>query len=305
MKWELYRWVWVLKSPLFVGRTPAGALNRCRLYIPARSLWGAITAEIARINNENFPDYATIGNEIKKSIRFTFLFPAIKTGKGWKAWLPCYLEGKGLCWVLENENKNQKNCISNSAFRAKLLGTRPGTAIDPKNYSAEESSLHETECIQTYWRLNDMSTQKEYNSVGMIGYIFLQKNSHYLESLKKIKNLFIGGDTRYGFGKLIRSEFSEQTKVFGEAVDLSKEAPVITSYRVLGPTEKEQTENESNPIMIGDLEVFSGWDYTSKSKEEDFNKIYWIPGSSISSKENKANWRIEPSGFWKNCENLP
>lgn len=296
MTWELYRWVWVLKSPLSIGMAPSGALNRCRLYVPARALWGAVTAEIARRHNDNFPDYTTIGTEIEKSIRFTFLFPALKVEQNWKAWLPCYLEEKGLCWELEDNNNDPENRISDNTFRAKLLDTRPGTAIDPASDSAEESSLRETECIQTYWRSNGMQTPKEYSSVGMGGYVFFRANSQYVESAKKIKNLFIGGDTRYGLGKLIRSDFSEQTKVFGETVDLSKESPVITSSRVLGPTEKESTQTKE--FMIGDLEVLSGWDYTLRSKDQNFKKIYWIPGSAISNNEKQANWRIESSGFW-------
>ncbi|GIW70798.1 MAG: hypothetical protein KatS3mg102_0340 [Planctomycetota bacterium] len=48
MSWSLFRWTWQLESPLYVGMPPAGSLNRCRLYVPARALWGAVTAEIAR-----------------------------------------------------------------------------------------------------------------------------------------------------------------------------------------------------------------------------------------------------------------
>ena len=48
MSWSLQRWTWLLESPLFVGTTPAGSLNRCRLYVPARALWGAMTAELSR-----------------------------------------------------------------------------------------------------------------------------------------------------------------------------------------------------------------------------------------------------------------
>jgi len=48
MSWTLYRWVWRLEAPLFLGMPPSGSLNRCRLYVPACNLWGALTAELAQ-----------------------------------------------------------------------------------------------------------------------------------------------------------------------------------------------------------------------------------------------------------------
>lgn len=48
MTWSLFRWVWRLEAPLHVGIPPAGSLDRCRLYLPARNLWAALTAALAR-----------------------------------------------------------------------------------------------------------------------------------------------------------------------------------------------------------------------------------------------------------------
>lgn len=49
MTWALHYWSWQLDGPLYVGAPPAGSLNRARLYVPARALWGAVTAELARL----------------------------------------------------------------------------------------------------------------------------------------------------------------------------------------------------------------------------------------------------------------
>ena len=103
MSWSLFRWVWRLEAPLFVGMSPAGALNRCRPYVPARALWGAVTAEIARLKSgESFPNYEGVGGEVKRSCRFTYLFPAEKRDGRFLAWLPKFEKEKGLRWCLQD-----------------------------------------------------------------------------------------------------------------------------------------------------------------------------------------------------------
>ena len=126
MTWSLFRWVWRLEAPLFVGMSPAGVLNRCRLYVPARALWGAVTAETARLKSgEGFPNYKDVGDEVKRSCRFTYLFPAEKRDGRFLAWLPKFEKEKGLRWCLQNSDKS----LSDRDFR-KDRGGR-GRRIDP------------------------------------------------------------------------------------------------------------------------------------------------------------------------------
>ncbi len=291
MNWELYRWVWVLQSPLSVGTVPSGSLNRCHLYIPARAMWGAITAEVARRSNDSFPDYAVIGNDIQEEIRFTYLFPATKVKQDWKAWLPFYLDGKGLCWQLEDANDDLDNIIQNQVFRSRLLYTRPGTSINPESDSAKEGSLHETECIQVYLHSSGEKNNNEYQQIGMIGYVLARSKSSYLDSIKEIETLFIGGDTRYGFGRLGRVDLSKKSYLFKNTIDLSKSEPIITGSNVLGHTTTKKN-------MKGDIEVLAGWDYLSNSRLKGFEKTYWTPGSFSS--DGNADWIIGKDGYWEN-----
>lgn len=80
MSWSLHRWVWQLEAPLYVGMPPAGTLNRCRLYVPARAIWAAITADLARNGRNGFPKYAELGKQLREQARFTYLFPAEHLG---------------------------------------------------------------------------------------------------------------------------------------------------------------------------------------------------------------------------------
>ena len=203
MSWSLFRWVWRLEAPLFIGMSPAGALNRCRPYVPARALWGAVTAEIARLKSgESFPNYEGVGGEVKRSCRFTYLFPAEKRDGRFLAWLPKFEKEKGLRWCLQDCGKSW----SDRDFRRRLLDTRPGTAIVPESDSALEGSLRHTECIGPWWR--DSNSQGETAApVLLLGYVFWQDSDRHRQ-LQDIETLFIGGDTRYGLGKIRRIDMS-------------------------------------------------------------------------------------------------
>ena len=289
MSWLLSRWVWRLEAPLFVGMPPAGALNRCRPYVPARALWGAVTAEIARLKSgEGFPKYEDVGAEVKRSCRFTYLFPAEKRDGRFLAWLPKFEKEKGLRWCLQDCEESW----SDRDFRRRLLDTRPGTAIAPESDSALEGSLRHTECISPWWRDSDRQGETA-APVLLLGYVFWQ-DSNCHRQLQDIETLFIGGDTRYGLGKIRRiNESSSDTAVFGKPIRLDREHPEIGSDIVLGHApEGEETEG-----MQGAKELLGGWNRSSPWKE---GKLAWAPGScgTNHTDEKPVYWSIDHDGYW-------
>lgn len=301
MSWSLFRWVWRLEAPLFVGMSPAGALNRCRPYVPARALWGAVTAEIARLESgEGFPNYEGVGGEVKRSCRFTYLFPAEKWDGRFLAWLPKFEKEKGLRWCLQDCGKS----LSDRDFRRRLLDSRPGTAIAPESDSALEGSLRHTECINPWWR--DSNRQGETAApVLLLGYVFWKDSARHRQ-LQAIETLFIGGDTRYGLGKIRRIDWegpSSDPVVFGKQVCLDREHPEIKSDILLGHAPEDDKTD-----MQGAKELLGGWDRGSPWKEG----VAWAPGSTLyptnkydndpSSKSESrikmANWSINNHGYW-------
>lgn len=289
MSWSLFRWVWRLEAPLFVGMSPAGALNRCRPYVPARALWGAVTAEIARLKSgESFPDYEGVGDEVKRSCRFTYLFPAEKQDGRFLAWLPKFEKEKGLRWCLQDCGKSW----SDRDFRRRLLDTRPGTAIVPESDSALEGSLRHTECISPWWR--DSNSQGETAApVLLLGYVFWQDSDRHRQ-LQDIETLFIGGDTRYGLGKIRRIDMSSSDdNVFGKPVRPDREHPEIGSDIVLG----HAPEGGGDEGMRGAKELLGGWDRNSPWKE---GKLAWAPGSCDTNHtdEKPVYWSIDREGYW-------
>lgn len=301
MTWKLFEWNWRLEGPLTIGMPPSGALNRSRPYVPARVLWGAATAEISRLKSiENFPDYGKYGKDINTFIRFTYLFPAKHEDGEVLPWTPTFKidkENKNLRWRLQKTGE----AVSDREFRQCLMHTRPSTAIDPKTDAATEGTLRETECINQWW--NDDKKNESLKPVLLTGYIFV-KEDQFLNDFKNLKTLFIGGDTRYGLGKITRlGELRKSGTIFEKCVQLGGDEPSIKSDIVLGHTFVKNVDNKLE--IRGMKELFGAWDQgrlTIKGNQ------FWAPGSflekctkedkSESSEEITANFKIKEFGYW-------
>lgn len=296
MTWTALRWVWQLEAPLFIGMPPAGTLNRCRLYVPARVLWGAVTSELARLNGDEkfkFPDYGKFGKEVGENCRFTYLFPAEKTENKYVAWLPEYVghdrkdEGEfGLRWCPYPQGNSKS--LSDREFRQRLLCTRPGTAIAPETNSAFEGTLREMECINPWW--HDSDNQGGSNATLLLGYVFLRNNG-FRKQLDNINTLFIGGDTRYGLGKMHRArcpDVSDDLSVFERLAILNKEYPGIQSDVIWGHAPEDAVITQG---IQGAKELLGGWEQGTPWK----GARAWAPGSSA---EQPLDWVIDSYGNW-------
>jgi len=291
MTWMALQWVWRLEAPLFVGMPSAGALNRCRPYVSARVLWGAVTAEISRSRNgESFPDYGKIGWETALNCRFTYLFPAEKRGDKFLVWMPKFERMKGLQWYCHGGEER----LSDRDFRRRLLDSRPGTAIAPETDSASEGTLRETECINPWWR--DSNYQGKTNAMLLLGYVFLRNNG-FRRQLDNIDTLFVGGDTRYGLGKICRvrwDEVSGDLSVFGQRVHLDREHPEIQSDILWGHA-LEDGQHQIQEIQ-GMKEILGGWNQGSLWR----GSLTWAPGSFL---ERSTAWSIDNYGYWMRQDN--
>lgn len=311
MTWTLYRWVWRLEAPLFIGMPPAGTLNRCRLYLAARAIHGAVSAELTRLNgnpNSKSSDYGKFGKEVGVNCRFTYLYPAGKNGSEFLVWLPKYEKAKVLVW-LPVYTKKKGNLAKGKEqpdrdFRRHLLDTRPGTAITPETDSASEGTLRETECISPWWR--SLDGKDKFNPVYLVGYVFLKNNFLNGNSEKKnhgdvgnkkirlrdIKTLFVGGDTRYGLGKICRVEWDDLSgdpSIFGKPVNLDKDEPEIKSEIVWGHALEDGSSNQD---MQGMKEIHGGWEIDKSYKDG----LAWAPGSSQD--KTMSWWSINTYGHW-------
>lgn len=303
MKWTILCWVWRLEGPLFVGMPPAGSLNRCRLYVPAQAVHGAVTAELARRRGDELsrlPDYGKFGHEIGNRCRFTYLYPAEKSGDDFIAWTPEYHRNEdatnkqadpkkkenqsGLWWHYHNALK--KPC-SDREFRRRLLDSRPGTAIMPETDAVSEGTLRETECVNPWWR--DSKTGAELTETLLLGYVFIA-NNYCRQKLENLQNLFVGGDTRYGLGRMQCvdcADVSEKSSVFGKSVSaIDTECFEIKSNILLGHSPVTPSHQ-----MQGAQELLAGWNPDALKK----GTLCWSPGSS---RKGPVSWFIDNHGCW-------
>lgn len=289
MSWSLYRWAWKLEAPLSIGLPPSGSLNRCRLYAPARNLWGALTAELAQRQATGFPAYDEVGKTVRENMRFTYLFPAEATDRGWRAWLPRYQDRDGLVWQREGD-ANDHRPIPDRGLRQWLLLARPGTAIDHASATAAEGTLRETECIGHHWR---GPTTGEAKSVALVGYVLMREGADLNGALQKIDELFLGGDARYGLGRVRRVAWDSASEVFGDTVDLAGQEPSLRADRVLA-----HAQSSADGAMVGQLEVLGGWDRAKGSGLEPLAPVpLWAPGSRAVN--GKVLWYVKESGLWQ------
>lgn len=292
MSWSLFRWVWHLEGPLYVGMPPAGSLNRTRLYVPARALWGALTAELSRREalNGKAPQYQSVGESLQKDYRFTYLFPAEKVEATWRAWLPTYRDALGLAWAREDQ---PEHAVGDRQFRRRLLSTRPGTSIDASTDAADDGSLRETECIEVRWR---DAQGRDAGLVAMVGYAFIhtaKANDKYPAERRRLDGvdaIFVGGDTRYGLGRLHRVAFDlvKYGGAFGGTVTLDADIPQVEASTAWAHAHAQTS-------LSGALELLGGWDRGSLRNIDQAAPL-WQPGSRAA---NPIRWSIEADGLWK------
>lgn len=280
MAWSLYRWVWQVEAPLHIGTVPAGMLNRTRLYVPAQTFWGALTAELARLRAQGFPIYEEVGTELREKTRLSYLYPAEVVNGQWMAWLPRYKEGEGLVWEREDGGDQEKG---DRKFRKRLLVTRAGTAIEPESDSAAEDTLRELELISPFW----LSDGTLFKRVALVGYIFC---NNAMSDLKSIETLWVGGDIRYGLGRLRRVAWEPAENFFGEPVDLGGEGPVVKTSRVLAHV----SVSTGSASLVGAMERLGGWDTRTGSLV--IQGLTWAPGSVS---KNTIDFVIQGNGLWR------
>ena len=285
MSWKLYRLIYSPEGPVHIGYHKLGFIQRTRYYIPARNIWGAITSNLTKAIHQapNRDDYSNMGNEVSENVLISYFYPTFNED-GSNPIIPRYT-----CTGI------RYGSFSEDQFERIFIRSFVQTAIEPLSMTAEDGSLHETEFI-----MPNVKYHREARPIYYVGYILIKdewrKKDECLDVLDEIS---VGGERRYGFGRLkcIEKSIPEENKLFSCKLEYKDSDPLliipkgepIPAHLVADPELKIQ----------GDLEPLVGWDYvndTYQLRQYHEEKLFWMPGSIP---QQKLMLRIDRYGILK------
>ena len=274
LQWQLYKIVFRLLSPMHIGLRKMANINYTRYYVPAKTIWGALTNAIVKKNG--IGNFQEVGEELKKSLRFTYFFFENHNGK---LRLPKY-EKDGMHF----------GDMTKADFEREFLDSYAATAIDPEHFSAEEESLHEIEIICPV-------SETSGAPLFLVGYVFEKKTSNLYDWQNAIKSLQIGGERKYGFGKVKGEDVLQLTdnNIFddhdGYEIEINSQGPIVKINNDCGiPGHLKIPEKTDGLKFIGETEMLVS---RETKNAEGFGKIIsnaiscYSPGTTIRSNAQK------------------
>lgn len=301
MSWYVWSWKFRLESPLHVGFHKVMHLFRTRLYVPGRVLWGAVTAKLTPILGLN--DYTMVGDVIKNSICFGYLFPYFND----KIYLPEFTE-RGICWGSSKKEEVEQQILSVTA----------STAVESSTLAAEEATLHEIEFISPYQipcgapvYLKGILWVREYSRNGIQVVIDEDNKEIFFESASGNAGLFsqivdrlqIGGERRYGFGLIKHvkgSLYRLSDGSFGEFPGEQENRARLPKVKLEEGRSFWTHLKLGNVQVCGDVEPLTGREWSPiKGPGRDLihHGLFWTPGSILKDKDRV--FKVHPFGWWE------
>ncbi|MGQ9712923.1 MAG: RAMP superfamily CRISPR-associated protein [Desulfotomaculales bacterium] len=280
MTWRCFRVTYELLSPLHIGHHRVGNVQRTRRYIPARNLWGAVTERLTRAGFGVAPgDYRATGAWVKEHCAFSYWFVS---------------DERGLLAPRHGEGGLRYGSLKEFKFDSEYLAAYVSTALDPAATSAETGSLHEVEVIAERNRKTGERTR-----VG--GWVFLDEQaSQQFGDLDRwghwLGELQVGGERRYGFGRLRLSEWEIADKLLNArvvqegdrpGVEVPEGEPLLAHAPALEIAAQGAIEPLVGRETDGDSSCFG--------KKLTPAVLCWVPGAVV---EKETAARIDAFGLW-------
>jgi hypothetical protein len=319
MSWKIYKLIYLAPGPVHAGFREIGNVVRTRYYIPASTIWGAVTANLTRAIFPNGHQrmawqYHIVGNYVKEYLRFGYFFPAEGSDISMTVYRP-KIEPAGERYGNLKRDQFERKFITSITTTALEVSAENG--LTPKQtFAAEEGSLHEMEIITA-----KQTPGNGWAKLKFFGYAYFKSERTFvspdpeLEVLKnlenddyvltQIKQIIVGGERKYGFGKLVKQK-DDDFIFLKETVDLI-------------PEELNQPDTNSDIFFASHVPVISGNNFKIKGTVEPYvcriwgdeasqpktgpgqvhskAQICWIPGTKCNSTYKKL-MRIGPGGMW-------
>jgi hypothetical protein len=233
-----------------------------------RNMWGSITSALARAEAPfDMTKYEHVGSTVmNKDVIAGYFFPVLDVAE---PLVPQY-RNDGLHY----------GSMDAADFEKDFIQSFGQTAIEPSVNTAEEGSLYETEYI---------AGTVNFRQVFYVGHVFVKtdseiaKNWDAANSFKNtVKELFVGGERRYGFGRLALHDCIETSSVFCCDFDGKYDNPCITvsankplpAHLIAGSIHKVKGEIEPLVGMVLDAQKGAGQNIGNFG-------VCWMPGSIV------------------------
>ncbi len=285
MAWQCFRLTYELLSPLHIGYHKLGNVQRTRYYIPARNLWAAVTEGLVRsgfasdVLGTQAGDYTAVGDWVNEHIAFTYFF----LHDDGALLYPCYTEN-GLCY----------GGLKQYEFERRYLAARVTTALDPATTSAQAASLHEVEFIG--------SVNHDGARTGIGGWVFLRDAAFEKLGGKAtwhswLRDLQVGGERRYGFGRLrLAGELQPVNRLDGYDVELKGVRPRIAAEKGKPFWAHTLSENTKASGLIEPLVGRETKASASFGQRLTRARVCWTPGSISGASQ---QFVIAGDGIWE------
>lgn len=260
-----YKLVFKPITPLHIGKFNYGVLSETRVFIPGWTMWGAIVNYYGQSKGGKDKDFEE-GKEIFETI--TCFFPMQKNKKE-DVLFPKYKNGR-----------YHFGEYTEDLLRVGITDVNISTSIQPDFLSAKEESLHETEVI--------LPKSKNKNQLYWVGLLALNEDKikDVKSFLKEGIEVVVGGDNRYGFGKLVL--YSELVKA--ESRDLEEWNMDFKGIPVLNKSLRNYAIPLEDYIIEGKIEhVITEFDFSEVTPKIKENKIAIVPGGKLKSKDNSGS----------------
>ncbi len=292
MNWTAYRIVFRLVAPMHIGWNKVGNVQRTHPYVVGRTMWGALTARIARDSRpsgEPATDptlYQDVAGKVHNQLAYTYFYPALQVNGDYRIVFP---------WQ------------DVSGFAFEHLGSYASTALNYPEQSAAETTLHEVEYLLPRTRIAAQP-------VFLLGYFFVRDD---LDPLKldwqaALKRIQLGGERSYGWGRVRCAETQCEHKtgtsgaeisIFDASgayrVTLDAPKPIVT----VAPDQHLLAHTRADPgqELDGPVEPLAGriWQ-EHDGAGVDYSGMCYVPGSKVGAKGGK--FKIGIYGVWENAD---
>ncbi len=259
MNKQWYRLEFKQVTPLHIGKYNYGVLSETRIFIPGWTMWGALVNHYGQFKGGREKDFE-VGKKAFETV--TCFFPMLKDKQE---------------VVLFPEHKNGRYYFgeyTEDLFRIETTDVNISTSIQPDVLSAREESLHEIEVV--------LPKLRNKNQLYWAGLLALNEDraEDARTFLKEGVEIIVGGDSRYGLGKLILN--SGLVEVGNR--DLEDWNMGLKGNPNLSKSLRNYAMLSGNCIVEGEIEhVITELDFSRSTPVVKESKIVIIPGSRLKS----------------------